>query len=79
MYGMGSDEDCGSYTPSLRRQRRGGKKSGPPPRREKMCRVCGTRRLHWGEVEHTWRLFTEDGRMHSCRAMEFFRQEEKHV
>jgi hypothetical protein len=35
------------------------------------CRYCGVDDLHWEEVEQegklVWRLFRDDGEMHSCR------------
>lgn len=34
----------------------------------KTCRCCGENYLHWEKLDdnHTWRLFTEKGKIHNC-------------
>ena len=40
-----------------------GGSSGPRP---KTCRQCGVTNLYWGWAEKGWRLFDENGTLHSC-------------
>lgn len=33
----------------------------------KTCRYCGAKGLHWDKTDRGWRLFADDGEMHSCQ------------